>query len=102
MIGYGPKLTFMGQSQEPEEHPITRALRESSYPVQLENEIAAAQGLSDEFMKGYIQAYESHGLPKIRRFIQRILGGSEECEGNGDPVRVNAYRQVLEDRLNSE
>ncbi|MBD3252850.1 hypothetical protein GF386_03910 [Candidatus Pacearchaeota archaeon] len=102
MIGYGPRLSFLKSfEEESKEIPMARALRENSYLAQLERERESAQRLSDDFMKGYIQAYESHGYPRIRKLLQKFLGGTEESEGNGDPVRVSAFRKILEDRASS-
>lgn len=82
--------------------PLGRALIENSYPARLERRFEAAKGLSSEHMEAYIQAYEAHGFPKVRRFFQTVLGGSGDLEGNGDPAIVNAYRQTLDERSNLE
>lgn len=76
--------------------PRSKIFEKESYSKRLGKEIQYAKTLSDDFLRGYIDSYERHGFSKVRRTLQKLLGSKEE--GNGDPVKIVAYKILLGER----
>jgi hypothetical protein len=69
-----------------------------SYDLAIERARAEAQPLSTDYLRGYLDHYES-GRGTVRRVIERVFNAFDITF---ESPKITGFKRVLEERLNSK